>query len=541
MSSQAAIPLVVGNTIDAGLVRDDRDALITGCLLLAGLSVGASLTSTLRHRFAVSNWLLAALRSQHLVGRHVAEQGLTVSARTTTGEVVQAVSTDATRFADLMDIVARGAGSVVSFLAVTVYLLRIDLVIGLFVVIGLPLLVAGSIVLVRPLQTRQSKQRTAEGELTSLGADTVAGLRVLRGIGGEEQFTTRYAQRSQEVRRAGVVVAGLQALLEAAHVFLPGIFLAGLTWLAARGVLDGRLSVGELITVYAVTAFLRLPLETATQVLSMWVRSKVAAGRLVGVLVQGNVLEDVREPVSLSAHGDLVDPESGLRVRPGLLTAVVSAQPETGLAIADRFARLSAEGASPVWGSVPLSQVPDDEVRRRILLSEAEPWLFSGTLREQVDPRGEHSDAEVLAAVRVGDAEDVVAGLPGGLAAGVGERGRDFSGGQRQRLALARAVLMAGQPEVQVLILVEPTSAVDAHTEARIAERLRVARAGKSTLVVTSSPLMLDRCDRVVLLNNGRVVAEGTHRHLLRSEPGYRDVVARDSDALGDEALEASR
>nr|WP_269329572.1 ABC transporter ATP-binding protein [Kineosporia babensis] len=533
MGTQAAIPLVVGNTVDAGLVRGNRSDLVLGCLLLLGLCVAAAVTSVVRHRFSVSNWLLAALRTQQLIGHHVADHGLTVASRTTTGEVMQAAGTDATRFADLMDMVARGTGALVSFIAVTVYLLRIDVTVGLFVVIGLPLLAACSIVLVRPLQTRQSRHRTAEGELTSLGADTVAGLRVLRGIGGEQQFTDRYAERSQEVRRAGVVVAGLQALLEAAQVLLPGLFLAGLTWLAAHGVLTGRLSVGDLVTVYAVTAFLRLPLETATGVLAMWVRSRVAAGRIIAVLEQKSPPEDVVAGVALpGSPSELVDPGSGLRVRPGQLTALVSARPETGIEITDRFVRLSSVGPSPTWGGVALAEIAADEVRRRILLSDAEPWLFTGTLREQIDPASAFTDAEVLAAVRTAAAEDVLAGLPDGLTATVGERGRDFSGGQRQRLALARAVLLASRPEVQVLILVEPTSAVDAHTEARIAERLSRARSGETTLVVTASPLLLEGCDHVVLLEDGRVIAEGTHRQLLRSDARYRDVVVREDSPL---------
>jgi ABC-type multidrug transport system fused ATPase/permease subunit len=441
--------------------------------------------------------------------------------------VVQAISTDAPRFADLMDIAARTAGALVSFLAVTVYLLRIDLAIGLFVAIGIPLLAVGSIVLVRPLQTRQSQHRAAEGELTSLGADTVAGLRVLRGIGGEEQFTARYAERSQQVRRAGVRVAGPQALLEAAQVLLPGIFLAGLTWLAAHGVVDGRLGLGDLVTVYAVTAFLRVPLEIFTQALSRWVRARVAAQRIIAVLGQAGLSDDGQEAVP-PPGGALHDPSSGLTVVPRQLTGLVSGRPEAGIAITDRFARLGGGAQAPgSLGGVALDRIPVEEVRRRILLSDAEPWLFTGTLRDQIDPLGQHTDEEVLAAVRTADAEDVLAGLADGLDATISERGRDFSGGQRQRLSLARAVLLAGRPGVEVLLLVEPTSAVDAHTEARIAERLRASREGATTVVVSASPLLLDRCDRVVLLEEGRVVAEGTHRELLRTDERYRDVVIR--------------
>jgi ABC-type multidrug transport system fused ATPase/permease subunit len=159
-----------------------------------------------------------------------------------------------------------------------------------------------------------------------------------------------------------------------------------------------------------------------------------------------------------------------------------------------------------------------------VLVGEAEPRLFSGTLRDEVDPDGTRDDASVLAAIETADAVEVLQALPGGLDGHVEERGRSLSGGQRQRLALARAVLA----EPEVLVLVEPTSSVDAHTESRIAQRLRDARAGRTTLVTTSSPLLLDRADHVAFLDGGRVVAEGTHHELLRRHAGYRATVTRE-------------
>jgi ABC-type multidrug transport system fused ATPase/permease subunit len=220
----------------------------------------------------------------------------------------------------------------------------------------------------------------------------------------------------------------------------------------------------------------------------------------------------------------LRDERSGLEVRAGELVCVVSASADDAAALADRLGGFG-DGDGVTLGGVPLSQLATATLRRRILVAEPDPVLFAGTLRRELDPWGRADDDRILEAVAVANAEDVLEALPDGLDETVEERGRSFSGGQRQRLVLARALL--ADPEV--LVLVEPTSAVDAHTEARIARRLRDARADRATVVATASPLVLDLADRVVLLAEGRVAAEGSHRELL-ARGDYRDVVTRGED-----------
>jgi ABC-type multidrug transport system fused ATPase/permease subunit len=176
---------------------------------------------------------------------------------------------------------------------------------------------------------------------------------------------------------------------------------------------------------------------------------------------------------------------------------------------------------------VPLDTLPVAEVRRRILVADNDAKLFAGVLRDELDITGEASAQDIADALYTACAEDIVDALPDGLDGHVAEAGREFSGGQQQRLRLARA--LTADPEV--LILIEPTSAVDAHSEARIADRLVKARAGRTTLVCTTSPLVLDRTDYVIYVRDGVVQAQGTHRELLATEPAYTAVVTRGADA----------
>ncbi len=257
-------------------------------------------------------------------------------------------------------------------------------------------------------------------------------------------------------------------------------------------------------------------------------RGYVGARRIIRVLsVQPSVHDPLVTAVSPPAGAAVRDPQSGFEVGPGPLTAR-GFGPSRGVGGAGRSVgalrnsrwRTPATRASggAQLGGVPLSALPLADVRRRIVVSETEPRLFTGVLRDElVGPAGAAlTDEDLWSAVEVASAADAVDALPDGLDSRLEERGRSLSGGQRQRLALARALLR----DAETLVLVEPTSAVDAHTEARIGQRLRDARSGRSTVVITSSPLLLDHADRVVFLAGGRVRASGTHDELLAHDPG---------------------
>jgi ABC-type multidrug transport system fused ATPase/permease subunit len=379
--------------------------------------------------------------------------------------------------------------------------------------------------MLRPLHKRQSAQREAVGELNSLGSDIVSGLRVLRGIGGEESFSRRYRTESQEVRRAGVRVAGIQSVLDAAQVLLPGIFVVLVVGLGAHFALRGDLSAGSLVAFYGYATFLVLPLRTVTEFVNQLMRGLVAGARVIRVVSLRPEITDPADAVRLPERGDLVDPVSGVRARDGLLTAIVAAEPDVYGALADRLGRYDV--ASEVrFGGVTLASATRADVRERILVSDSGSQLFTGILRSELDPTGRRTEAELLVAIRTASADDVLVALADGLDSEVEEKGRSFSGGQRQRLVLTRALLM----DPSLLVLVEPTSAVDAHTEARIADRLRDHRAGRSTVVLTASPLLLDRVDEVIFVAAGRVVAAGKHRDLLDREPQYRRTVTRQTE-----------
>jgi ABC-type multidrug transport system fused ATPase/permease subunit len=528
MSCQAVMPAVIGRAIDRGVADKDGAELLKYAAIMLGLGLVQAVTGIMRHRFAVTNWLTAAYRTVQLVGRQAVHLGGALSRKVSTGEVVTVGTNDISNLGQVMDVSARFAGAIVSFLLVAVILLSTSVPLGLLVLIGVPALMLLIGPLLRPLARRSAHQRHLMGELSNTASDIVGGLRVLRGIGGEQVFHERYQRESQDTRRAGVQVARLQSVLDALQIFLPGVFVVLVVWLGARYAVEGRISAGELVAFYGYSAFLMIPLRTATEYANKLIRARVSAARVCRVLALTPDFIDPSEPATPPPPGaELADARTGLRIRTGLVTALVSDQPDEAAALADRLGLCAPEVDDDVTlGGVPLTAMARDDVRRRIVVSDTGATLFSGRLGRVLDTSGGDPcrAGEVLRALETASTDDIFAALPEGLDSVVAERGRTFSGGQRQRLVLARA--LAGDPEI--LVLVEPTSAVDAHTEARIAARLRGHRAGRTTVVVSSSPLVLDAVDEVAFLRDGVVVATGTHAELLESRPDYRAVVTRE-------------
>ena len=522
--SQALFPAAMGKAIDEGIIGGDAGSLVLWCAILVGLVTVSAFSGAMRHRYAVANWMQGAFRSAQLIGHQAADTGEALTRSVPTGDVVATVSSDAMRIGGLYDVLARFAGAVVSYVVVALILLGASTTLGLVVLIGVPVLVACLTFIVRPLQARQLAQREESGKLIGLGADTVAGLRVLRGIGGEHTFLRRYAVQSQSVRQVGNTVAGYQAALDAAQVLLPGVFVLIVVWLGARFAIDGEITAGQLVAFYGYTAFLVIPLRTATEMVDRATRAHIGAGKLTEILrVEPDHVESPDAQPLPTGPARLYDPRSGVTIEPGRFTVVVSARPEESAALADRLGRFGAGETDVRLDGTRLADASLAEVRRRVVVSETDPRLFTGTLRDELDPWGDHDDASILEALSVASGDDVLEALPGGLDNEVEERGRAFSGGQRQRLALTRALLT----DADTLVLVEPTSAVDAHTEARIAGRLTAARSGRTTVVMSASPLLLDQADHVVFLREGTVAASGTHAGLMADEPDYRRTVVR--------------
>ncbi|MEV8005808.1 ABC transporter ATP-binding protein [Streptomyces parvus] len=543
----AGLPVTVGLAVQAVIDRSGGRLALAGGLIVA-LGVLIAVGDTMLHRTAVTNWITAAARVQQLLARKTAELGSALTRRVAAGEVVAVSTGDVEKIGWFVEALSRFAAAATALVVICVGLAVYLPSLGLMVALAMPVLALAVLPLLPRATRRADEQREKAGKATELASDTVAGLRVLRGIGGEELFLGRYRRASQEVRRAAVRSARMWALISAVQVLLPGILLISLVWYGATLARDGRIDVGQLVTVYSAATLMLFPLRHFEEIAMAYSFSRPSAQRAVRVLsLHRSAQEATVEGVAPT--GDLYDPATGLMAPRGQFTAVVCGDPDEAGRLAERLGGHAATGeeddkaaaATPsvLLGGVALDEIPLDAARAAVLVQDKDPVLLSGTLQELLDVP---SSGLVTpdAALEAAQCADVLSALAQASADNDGdpmrtritERGRSLSGGQRQRLALARSLVT----DPEALVLDEPTSAVDSHTEARVAAGIAKLRQRRTTVAFASSPLLLDAADRVVLVHEGTVVAVGTHHDLLRNEPRYRAVVTRETD---DEAAAA--
>ncbi|WP_216843824.1 ABC transporter ATP-binding protein [Phytoactinopolyspora alkaliphila] len=515
-------PYVLSRVIDDGLTPGNTSALVGWAAVLLGVGVLNAWLAITRHRTMSKVRMDARFRTMFVVVRHAAMLGAALPRKVAASEVATIGMVDAFRISQTLTVTGPGVGSVLAYGVIAVLLFAISPVLAVVVLIGVPVLA----VLVGPLLGRlhgaESAYRERQSELTARVADIVGGLRVLNGLGGKDLFADRYRRRSSELRSEGYRVGAVTSWVQALTVGLPLLFLAAVTWLAARMAAVGDITVGELVAVYGYAAVLVVPVTFFIEGGYEVSRGLVAARRVVRFLaVEPELRDGVEAAEGPAAAAVLHDPVSGIEIPPRTLTALVSSRSSDSAAVVDRLARFT--GSDATWGGVPLTDVALSRVRDRILVADNEADVFTGPLREVVAGRWDRDDDAITEAIRVAMAEDVVQAMPDGLGSAVDAQGRNLSGGQRQRIRLVRALLA----EPEVLMAIEPTSALDAHTEAIVAARLRAARTGRTTVVTSTSPLVLEQADLVYYVVDGVAAASGGHRELLRTHAGYRRLVSR--------------
>ncbi len=527
--SETLVPVVIGLVVDQAVDGGTPADLVW----TLGVLVAVFVVLANGYRYGARSIVRGIEAERHALRLEVASHVLHPrGARTDrlAGETLSIATSDAQLVPSVMDQLGYAVASLVAVVAAAVYVLSVDLTLGLLVLLGVP----GVLVVIQslaPLVARRSRrQQESTAAASGIAADLLAGLRPLKGIGGEDVALARYRRVSRRAGEDTVAVARAWGHLAGLTTALSGCLLAVVAVVAGTRALDGDISLGELVALLGLTQFLAEPLRGLGDLSAQFAASRASAGRIAAFLSTPRVLPDgtsrpSRTPPPLVVEDVVAGALRGLSLRaaPGEVLALCTDDP----AVSDALVAVLSGDVAPTSGRVLLDDVALDDLtidarREQLLVCGHHVAAIAGTVRSVVDPRGGSSDDRVREALLDASALDLVDRHPDGLERVVQDTGSSLSGGQRQRLALARA-LATSRP---VLVLQDPTSAVDAVTEQAVARGLRKARHGSTTVVVTSSPALLEQSDRVLLVVDGRVVADGRHATLL-GDPTYRELVAR--------------
>ncbi|MBB3095728.1 putative ABC transport system ATP-binding protein [Actinoplanes campanulatus] len=532
-AAEAMVPVTIGVVIDRAVATSDTGALLLSLAALILLFTVLSLAWRFGARFSTA----AKEHEAHLARVGIAERALDPRGQRSglrDGELLSVAASDADRSAAAIRTAGAAAAACTALLVSAAALVMVDPWLGAGVLVGVPLVLM-ALQRLAPLLTRRSEAQQASLAGTSaLAVDLVAGLRVLRGVGAQHHAAGRFAAASHDALADTLRAATTKGLHLGLTSTVNGLLLAAVTGAAGWLALNGQITVGELVAVVGLAQFIAEPVQTLGWCVQSLATARASARRVAKVLHAAPTVRPGTESAPPPACERLVltDLRYGtltglnLRISAGETVGIVAYDPRDAEALlavlAGTVPREDYQGTVRIDG-VPAESLRLAESRQVVLVEPHDVALFEGTLRDNLAAGAAGDDDTLMAAVRVAAAEDVLHNH--GLDQVLTERGANLSGGQRQRVALARAVAAAPP----VLVLHDPTTAVDAVTEALIAERLTTARREppQATVVVTGSPALLRATDRVLVLDDGRIRAEGTHDDLVAAEPTYREAVLR--------------
>ncbi|MEM8924942.1 MAG: ABC transporter ATP-binding protein [Actinomycetota bacterium] len=550
---RVAVPWLIQQAIDRGIEGDG--ALVPWMIVITIAGVVSGLFTGTRRYWAFRNARRTEAWLREVLFAHVQRLHFAYHDSVQTGDLMSRANTDLQQFQNLITLLPVTTGNVVVVSVVTVLLFVTNAGLAALSLVFLPFVTVMGRRFGQRLHPAVMGIQAESAQLAAVVEESVSGVRVVKGFGAEPLQAERLATEADDVYRESIRAAGVRARFLPAVELMPNLGLILVLWWGGRLVLNGELTVGELVSFNIYVAMLIQPLRMLGMIIANAQRAVAAGERIQAVLSARPEIVDADPATPLptvAQPGRVVfddvtfvypDGEATvldglhLEIEPGETVALVGATGSGKSTIARLLPRFyePTDGAIRLDG-VDVARVPLAELRRAVGIVFEDTFLFSASVADNIAFALPGADrAEVEAAARLAGADEFIAELDEGYDTLVGERGYSLSGGQRQRLAIARAVLA----DPRVVILDDATSAVDPTKEHEIRDALTEVMGRRTTIVIAHRPATIALADRVILLDQGRVVAEGGHAELLATNARYREVLAA-ADA-GDRANGSER
>jgi ATP-binding cassette subfamily B protein len=538
--AKLAVPLLAAAAVDQGILGHDGHKILVYSLSIAVIGVVQAIGTALRRytAFRISYRVETDLRERLFA--HLQQLHFAFHDRAQTGQLMARANSDIQQVNLVVVLIPLTVATTFLFAGVIVVMVIHSVALALLALGALPLLSLAAARFSHRLHPVSLQLQQELGDYSGVVEESVAGIRVVKGFGTERRQEEQLRVEADQVLDRALAAAKLRANFLPLVDFLPALALVIILGYGGHLVLQGQLQIGALIAFNAYILYLLWPLRLVGMLIAQAARSSAAAGRINELLVTDAAVADPPHPTPLPAGGGEVRFEgvrfaygagppvlSGLDlvIHPGEAVAVVGPTASGKTTVARLLPRFyDVDAGRILLDGVDIRQLRLRELRRAIGIVFEDTFLFTDSVAENIAfAEPDASMDAVREATRLAGADEFVERLPDGYDTLIGEHGYSLSGGQRQRVAIARAVLA----DPRVLILDDATSSVDPTKEHEIRAALRDVMRERTTLIIAHRAATIALADRVVLIDEGRIAAEGTHEQLLATSDRYRHVLAQ--------------